>query len=126
MKHVQIVAFCDGEIHEHGGQLATVPATVERTISVDGSKPVLLDMCAECDHQILAILTLMERGAAIDLPVKKNKGSKPPATATPAPSDLSTACPEEDCGYSAPNRAALGQHTRSQHGKGLKQYRESA
>lgn len=128
MKHVQIVAFCDGDIHEGEGE-PMVPATMERTVSIDGSKPALLDLCDACDSIIAAAEALMKRGAQIDLPAKKAGKQKQEksegTTSTPEPSTLSTVCPEPGCGLVSASRTALGQHTRSQHGKGLKAYKEA-
>lgn len=120
MKQVTIVAFCDGS-HDD-----LVPSTVERTVQIDGSKPVVLDLCGECDKAILALLMLMENGAVVkakakvgDAPVKPKKQ----AAAKPQTEDVADrTCPE--CGRVAVNRTALGQHTRTQHGKGLKAYKD--
>lgn len=119
MKEVTIVAYCDGN-HEN-----REPSSVERTVTIDGSKPVILDLCGECDKAILALLALMEQGAV--LPQAKKPAAKkasPTEASVTALSNESLSCPE--CEYTGPNRAALGQHTRGSHGKGLKEYKKAS
>ena len=120
MKHIQVIAFCDGEHEER------TRAVTERTIKIDGGEPVLLDLCEPCDKPFLDMLVLMERGAVVE----RTKGPKGKRSGTPSretrPSRLpgmdvtNLTCPE--CGHVSPSRSALGQHTRSRHGKGLKEY----
>lgn len=108
MKEVTIVGYCDG-----GHDLRVVSA-VERTVQIDGSKPVVLDLCEECDKSILALLMLMERGTVL---VKKAKEPKEPKPEN-RQDKLSTTCPE--CGHVSTSRQGLGQHLRSQHNIGFR------
>lgn len=123
MKEVMIVAYCDGN---HEGR---TPSAVERTVTIDGSKPVVLDLCGECDKAILALLTLMEQGAVVPrreaqaaakAPTPKKKKDKKSEKSD----DEDHTCP--DCGHKSPNRTALGQHLRNRHGKGFRDLRREA
>lgn len=116
MKHIQVIAYCDSEHH-----VERVRAQRERTVSVDGCDPVQLDLCESCDHIFVQLAELMERGIpdeqAKPVPKKKVRKSRDPNSGY-----LST-CP--DCLHHSPNRAALGQHARSAHQKGLKMWSEA-
>jgi len=120
MKEVTIVAYCDSDHDQR------VAAGVERTVQIDGSKPVVLDLCDNCDQVIQSLLGLMEKGAVI--PGKKSKSAKAaphPKPPSKAGTGVEEKCPEKGCSHSSPNRAALGQHTRATHGKGLKAYKST-
>lgn len=119
MKHVTITGYCDGDHEEK------TLSVIERTISVDGGKPVLLDLCEPHDKIIRDLYVLMERGATLDEPVKKKpkSGRQVGGTAKPTSIPLPPApqtCPE--CGHTSPTRSALGQHLRSKHDKGFRDY----
>ena len=110
MKHVQIVAFCDGD-HADGEQ---VPATRERTVTLDRNKPIVLDLCDSCNEVFFVNMleVLLSRGSLAEdqpKPVRRRSGE-----------GKSTTCP--DCGLVSTSREALGQHTRKQHGKKLGEY----
>lgn len=112
MKQVTITAFCDGN---HQG---LVESAVERTVTVDGSKPVVLDLCPECDKAIQALLALMDQGAVlgkggVPQPAKPKARKRAPA----APKTGEHVCPM--CGFVSSTRAALGQHLRHRHDKGF-------
>jgi hypothetical protein len=116
VKHIQVIAYCDGTHDEK------VKATIERTVKIDNGKPVLLDLCEPCDKPFLALLDLMERGAPVEKPERPKRdrtGESRPSRIPGGPVHLRT-CPE--CGHVSPNRSTLGQHTRTQHGKGLRAY----
>lgn len=106
MKQIQVLSYCDGLAHHE-----PVPSTVERVVSVDGRKAVLLDLCDQCDKLFADLFALMEHGTEVETKTK---------TKTVKPHQASTKCPE--CGAVSINRNSLGQHTRSQHKKGLKDY----
>jgi hypothetical protein len=133
-KEVQIVPWCDGD-HEEA-----VRAEVERTVAVDGSKTILLDLCQPCDKLFEDLSWLMERGVQADKvreprrrkasevrPVaetpRKRKGRQPP------PGAKRVDCQEPSCldprtgePYMAPTRSALGQHIKQKHHKLLSDY----
>jgi hypothetical protein len=125
MKEVSIVSYCDGEVH---GEDARVVAAIEREISIDGTGPVTLDLCNECDLLIQQVQHLMGRGARVQAPSAKKKAAAPSAAhrsrggAPPSsiPFNGPHICPE--CKFVSKSREALGQHTRSKHNKGLKDY----
>lgn len=112
-KQIQILAFCDGD-HEQD-----TPATVERTLSLDG-KPWVNDLCERCDRQFIwPLLSLSEAGAEPpDPPPRPSRSRKGIGGAKPR--NLPTVCP--DCGYECPTRSALGQHVKAKHGKVLADY----
>jgi hypothetical protein len=125
MKDHIIVAYCDGPVHGE----EWVNADVERTLSVDGSNPVLVDLCAECDGSLISpVFRLIHEGQPVEQPKKRKspaKRVKPETKATVshikdyAAVSMRT-CP--DCGHVSASRDALGMHTRKQHNKGLKEY----
>lgn len=111
MKRIQVLAFCDSE-HE-----TPVRATHERTVAIDGSKPIMLDLCDSCDVFIRDLLVLMERGSVAEVPEKKIRASKQHGSP-----GFIRVCPE--CLMQSVSRSSLGQHVRHRHGKGLKDYSE--
>lgn len=129
MKEVTIVGYCDGD---HEGD--PVRSVVERTVSIDGSKPVMLDLCGEHDQQIATLLSLMERGAVLPGVTPKKKSAKAVATPgsvqrstrggapflTSIPFDGPHICPE--CQFESKTRSALGQHLSSKHSKRFRDY----
>jgi hypothetical protein len=125
MKQVIVQAFCDGDHAER------TEAVNERTVAIDGSDTIMLDVCEQCDQLFAVLLGLMERGAKVDAKPKKegmkSKVSDGPIKEQPSDSrrvsaeDLPTTCP--DCGFHSVSRTALGQHLRTKHdGKGFKDY----
>jgi len=138
-REVQIVRWCDGRDHE-----GPTRATVERTVSVDGGRIILLDLCEPCDKLVQEVLALMESGieAAKVMdptpPPRGNRKGRPPGIPTSEKEDAARAarrqqihdegqdrtdCLEPGCGYEGPTRSALGQHINSSHpGKKLSDY----
>jgi hypothetical protein len=127
-RELQLVTWCDGD-HE-----TDVRATVVRTLSVDGGKPVLLDLCEPCDKAVQDVLVLMDAGVYADKALVA-PGSRPPRAvravpdAQPEPSKSQRAdgrdrtdCVEDGCGYVAPTRSALGQHVKQKHETKLSNY----
>lgn len=131
MKEVTIVGYCDGE-HEEKTR-----SQVERTVAVDGSKPVTLDLCNGCDGAIRDLLHLMEHGAVVGAKSKKRgpygpRAAAPRATAPAAPAVVAVPtgqapplegphiCPE--CAFESRSRGALGQHLNTTHDKGFRDY----
>jgi len=108
MKHVQVVAYCDGT-HED-----KVRSMIERTVSVDSSKAVVLDLCEPCDKIFQDLQALMERGAVAE---QQSKGTKKSSTKRKVGVELTTTCP--NCGYHTPSRSALGAHLKSHHDQKL-------
>jgi uncharacterized C2H2 Zn-finger protein len=120
-RELKLLTWCDGDHDED------VVATVVRTLTVDGSKPVLLDLCDVCDKVVQDMIEFMERGVlaskAIATPVARVK--KPdalphravPEQVVPTRADGKDRvdCPE--CDYVGRTRSALGQHLTSKHGK---------
>ena len=106
----------------------------ERVVSLDGGKPVLLDLCEPHDKVFADVATLMERGATVgksDRPSRSRKAASPDGTTEPRrsqngrlipPGSDRTDCVEPDCGYVSPTRSALGQHVKQKHGKKLSDY----
>lgn len=112
MKRIQVLAFCDSE-HE-----TPVRATHERTVAIDGSKPIVLDLCESCDERyVRALLIVMEQGSVAEAPAKKIRASKQHGSP-----GFIRVCPE--CLMQSVSRSSLGQHVRHRHGKGLKDYSE--
>src|SRR5262245_42217782 len=97
MREIEVRMWCDGPTH-----LEHVPAEVERVITVGDGKPVLLDLCRQCDGDVMSIV---QAGTPLD---------KAMLTAE----EEENRCP--DCGFLSASRAALGQHLRARHQKGLK------
>lgn len=136
MKEITVVAYCDYEHEER------VRSAVERTLSVDGSKPVALDLCDDHDALVRQVLDLMERGVVVKSPSKKKAASAAPAepqrqqrqssqrsgtvgtyhepTGKVPPLEGPHICPE--CGFESVSRGALGQHLTTTHDKGFRDY----
>ena len=136
-RELKLVVWCDGD-HEED-----TPSTVVRTLTVDTSKSVLLDLCDVCDKAVQDVLTLMEQGvladkvitapatrvhrpAATRAPRGSNPGGKPSTTPgwEPVREDGRDRrdCLEPDCGYVGATRSALGQHILQKHGGKLSDY----
>lgn len=128
-RELKLVTWCDGD---HDGD---VSATVVRTLTVDGSKPVLLDLCEVCDKIVEDLLVFMERGVQANkalvasgrvrkqLPTRAPERTRTvPEQAVPTRADGRDRvdCPE--CDYVARTRGALGQHLRSRHSKTTTDY----
>jgi hypothetical protein len=128
-----LVVWCDGD-HEED-----TPSAVVRTLTVDGGKPVLLDLCDVCDKAVQDVVTLMEQGVLADkaiaappthrqarVPRGTNPGGKPSTTPgwVPVREDGRDRrdCVEPDCGYVGATRSALGQHILQKHGGKLSDY----
>jgi hypothetical protein len=142
MKQVIVQAFCDGDHAER------TPANVERRVSIDGSKSVVLDVCDSCDQMFQVMLGFMERGAVVPdedadadeeqpqreqrrQPPRKQKGSKQSrpdkaarrqarTTGRDPGNGMITVCP--DCGFVSVSRNALGQHLAQKHNKRFGDY----
>jgi hypothetical protein len=134
MKEITVTGYCDGN-HED-----KIRSVVERTLSVDGSKPVLLDLCDTCDALVSGLMVLMERGVVVkepgkkkvsDGPIKKAAAKKPEPprptrgtyhepTGKVPPLEGPHICPE--CGFESKSRSALGQHLTVTHSKGFRDY----
>lgn len=115
MKEVRLIPWCDGHDDEK------VEAVIERTITIDGCKPVLLDLCDLCDKNVIVVAELLSRGVLAEKPKRKPKAKPKGDLLTPADVDsqTTTACPR--CGHNSPTRSALGAHTRTKHGMGLRE-----
>ena len=107
VKQITITGICDGG---HEGPVVT---SIEHTLSLDGSKPVAVDVCEECEDLFVRLRKMMENGTEVPVRSQRSKPSRRPSPST---------CPE--CGHVSPNRSALGQHCRQHHGKGLRDYSE--
>lgn len=107
MKEIEVHAWCDGN---HSSADGRIEAVIERTLTVNGSKPILLDLCA--DHDRL-LTDLMEAGSVI--PTSAQSSSNLPTLAKDT-----TECPE--CGLVSNSRSALGQHLNRMHRHGIKEY----
>jgi len=127
MKEVTIVAFCDGTQHGDVRQRSSI----ERVVSIDGGRPVTLDLCDVCDVQVEQMLRLMENGASVKSGKKKSSAPKAAAAtsarprggqavATTIPLEGPHICPE--CQFESKSRGALGQHLYSKHDKGFRDY----
>ena len=118
--------WCDGE---HEGD---VPATVTRTLVLDGGDPYLLDLCEPCDKAVQDIAVLMERGVlasqAITAPgstrtrvvPRPRKGVGGRTASVMKNSVAWRTCPV--CGHEAPTRSANGQHLKQNHEKKLSDF----
>jgi hypothetical protein len=126
MKEVTVIGFCDGDHEER------IRSIVERTIAIDGSKPVMLDLCETCDKIIEGMLILMEHGAVVKGGSKKSSSggggsrtssSKPTGAAfkTSIPFEGPHICPE--CQFESVSRQALGQHLSVKHNKRFSDYK---
>jgi hypothetical protein len=91
---------------------------VERTLSLDGSAPVVLDLCEVDDQLIQRVRVLMDRGAPVA------KGKPGPKTGTTV--NVWMTCPEPGCVGGGHGRAGLGMHTRRVHNKMLRDYGDAA
>lgn len=122
MKQVKVISWCDGDHEEKE------IATIERIVSIDQGKPVLLDLCEPHDKAFVDLLALMENGAVVE-PGKKKKGSSGKTGNRPAGAPFETTIPFEgphicpECGFESKSRGALGQHLSTKHNKGFKDYR---
>lgn len=122
MREVQITRWCDNHSEEK------IQATVSRTVSVDDSPPVELDLCDDCDTgPFTAFLQLVGRGAVLP----DRRGRVAGAKRGPKLVAVDNKCPEPDCDYQPKNavnqrhgRRVLGQHILRAHGKGFRDYRE--
>ena len=109
-REVLVLKWCDN--HED-----QVEATVERTLSVDGSKMLTLDLCEECDASfILPVIGMLEEYGVDEKAAYPRKDKK---RRTKERSDGNT-CPV--CGFESVSRDSLGQHLRIRHGKGLRDF----
>lgn len=122
-RELKLVTWCDGE---HDGD---VPATTARTLAVDGSKPILLDLCETCDKVVQDMLAFMDRGVlashAVSAPaarVRRSPGSVPLTPPQRRDGKDRADCMEEGCGYVGRTRSALGQHLKSKHGTKFTDY----
>lgn len=117
MKEVTINLWCDPHDADDGRR---VPATVTRTFPgwlVNASYEVTLDLCDGCDHDLLdPVRSLLASHGALP----EGQPSKRRRSPSRQDSPEAVSCP--DCNHPAPNRHALGAHTRTTHGKGLKDY----
>jgi hypothetical protein len=127
-REVQIVSWCDGD-HEEATE-----AEVERVVSLDGGKAILLDLCEACDNEVFENLVwLMERGveAAKVAPQRPHKPAFRTREGAWKGKDR-TDCPEKDIDprtgkpYVANNRKALQSHLKQKHDKKLSDYDWSA
>lgn len=107
MREIEVKKWCDN----HEGR---EPATVERVVQIDQSKPRLLDLCDRCDKDLRTWAELIAEAPVVDFPKRTYKARAKTSV------DLSLEC--QECDHTSPSRAALGQHTRNIHGKGLKEY----
>lgn len=127
MKEITVVGYCD---HDHESR---VRSTVERTLSVDGSKPVALDLCDEHDALVKQMLDMMDRGVVVKGAPKKRassgqhrasgaggSGTYHEPTGVVPPLEGPHVCPE--CGFESATRGALGQHLTTKHEKGFRDY----
>lgn len=110
-KQVTITPYCDGE------HMVRVVGEAERTISIDGGRPVVLDLCPEHNEIVQAVLTLMANGAPVAWPTKRKASSGPRSSYT---TDLTCPIPGHET-YVAPTRTALGSHARSKHDMTLRE-----
>ena len=100
---VTVNKWCDNtKMHD----LDQEPATQTRTVLNEQGKPVLLDLCEQCDSDVLAIYQLAQFGSPITAANIKPRSRLQVAEQHP--------CPR--CDYVGPSKGALGKHTRSQHG----------
>lgn len=131
MKEITVIGYCDGD-HEDRQR-----SSVERVVSVDGSKPVALDLCEQCDSMVSRLLELMDRGVVVKTPTKKKsaapasgggqqqqqsgtRGTYHTPTGKVPPLEGPHICPE--CGFESTSRGALGQHLNTTHDKGFRDY----
>jgi hypothetical protein len=128
-KEVQIISWCDGD-HEED-----TPAAVERELSLDRSKPVLLDLCETCDKQVQDLQELMQQGVLVERAETQLRAGRrirkaPEASdrSYPEPVEERT-CPDKNCFSGvdggpliAASRQALSSHTRKMHGKRFADY----
>lgn len=133
MKEITVIGYCDYDHDER------TRSAVERVLSVDGSKPVAIDLCDDHDRLVQQMLDMMERGVVVKAPSKKKAAATPQAQPqrqqTPRPSGAGTyheptgkvpplegphICPE--CGFESVSRGALGQHLTTTHDKGFRDY----
>jgi hypothetical protein len=125
-RELRLITWCDGE---HGDE--DVAATVVRTLSVDGDKPVLLDLCEVCDKTVQDLILFMGRGVpaskAIAAPQARTRRAETLPVKAVAPRPRADGkdrvdCMEEGCGYVGNTRSALGQHLTSKHGTKFSDY----
>lgn len=105
MKEVQINRWCDGY---HG--VSREPADLERTISIDGAPPRVLDLCNEHDIEMVSPLWLLLDKYGQEVPVEETKPGAPAQVGQ---------CPL--CPVKCKTRQNLSAHTRDVHGKGLRE-----
>ena len=113
MKHIQIVSYCDGTHEER------VRSTIERTLSIDGSKNILLDLCETCDKQVQDLQALMERGTVADEARAAKAKDQPARRRQPASPEDRYDCPL-GCGV-VYGKTGMKRHLPDEHGMTLGQ-----
>jgi hypothetical protein len=124
-RELKLVLWCDGEHDED------VEAVMSRTVSVDGGKPMLLDLCETCDKVVQDMIAFMDRGVlaskAVAMPhARVRKSALLPVRERAGTGRVDgkdrTDCPEEGCGHVSPTRSALGAHVKTAHGTKIRDY----
>jgi hypothetical protein len=119
-RELKLVSWCDGEHHED----EEVPAVVARTLSVDGGKPMLLDLCETCDKVVRDLIVFMDRGLlasrAVSVPGVRKSDLPTRVTTVVGGGKDRTDCPE--CGHVSPTRSAMGAHLKTKHQKKIRDY----
>lgn len=118
MKEVQVIAWCSNQI-VHGDDPRAARATTEVTLSVDGSKPHVLDLCDDCDGTLGSTL---RTAAAMGEKVGAVKVRRAPR-AQPEVTDRSHVCPV--CEHPFAQRKTMTTHLRKVHSQSIKDLRST-
>src|SRR5262245_34076439 len=111
MKKVTVTPYCDG-VHD-----TEVVATVERTVSLDGDGPKVLDLCTPCDESFELFYEIVRHAETVLS--SRPKIGRPPGTKNP---NVWLPCPEPGCSGGGKGATGLGIHTTRKHGKSKNDY----
>lgn len=116
MREIVVVDWCDNTDAHPDPDKKVRAHFIDLPVKI-GDEEAVLALCDRCYLPLNAVLTLMAFGV-------NPKARKQRNVVRPRVDASDTNCPE--CAYVGPSRSALGLHTRTHHGKGLKEYRVSS
>lgn len=101
-KEIEVIAWCDGPHDKR------VRAGRDYTITMDGGKPTVIDLCDQCVTTFIEpVASMLQVGAEVKGSVAKSYG-----------------CPV--CTFASPTPQGLGKHARSAHGATVTELRNTA
>ena len=128
-KEIQIIGWCDGP-HE-----TRVRSTIERTVALDGQRPIALDLCQDHNAAFSAVEELLEFGEPVAVDSVQRRGvGRPPKSGRPASGGqahpmVASECQFPGCNkgphggpFIAQSRTGLGAHMTRSHKIGLGEF----